>query len=419
VIIHLDLDAFFASAEITLDKSLAGKAVAIGGRSDPYIFSKERLNRDILFQNRGAFVSAVFIDKNEEKLPDYFNDNGKIRGIVTTCSYEARKYGIKTGMSISEAKQRCTKLIVIKPNHVLYHKLSQDLRQFISKKAPLVEQFSIDEFFIDLSGWIKDEDVYNFSKQLQSDVTEKFDLPCSIGISQAKWIAKLATEQAKPYGIKEVNNIDEFIHDIKIEEFPGIGKATCKRLHKYKKFTLGDIQNSKILLYSWGNQGKSIYDRVCGIDYEPIVEKFGRKSVGISRTFDPITCRIELKRRLYILSRHVVYMVSKLELVPTTLHISIQYTYDKKSRHYTFNRLFNEQFLTKKVIEIFQILDKDSTNQVIKLSISLSNFISKDRLNPSVLDINQDLKFYALMKGNLELRAKYGIDILRNAQELI
>jgi len=419
VIIHLDLDAFFASAEIINDKSLIGKPVAIGGRSDPYIFSKKSLNRDILFQNTGAFVSAVFVDKNISNLPDYFNDDGKIRGIVTTSSYEARKFGIKTGMSINEAKQRCKQLIVIKPNHILYHKLSQDLRNYISTKIPSIEQFSIDEFFGDLSGWIDDKDVYPFAKKLQQDIKDKFELPCSIGISRAKWIAKLATEYAKPYGVKQVDDIDKFIHNIKIEKFPGIGKATCKKLQNYKKFTLGDIQDSKTLLYSWGNQGKNIYDRVCGIDDEPIIEKFGRKSIGISRTFDALTCRTEIKRRLYILSRHIVYMVSKLELVPTTLHVSIQYVYNKRSKHYTFNRLFNEQFLTKTVIEIFENLDKNSTNEIIKLSISLSNFMSKNKLNPSILDIDKDLKLYALMKGNLELRKKYGIDILRSAQELI
>ncbi len=138
---HLDLDAFFVSAKRISNPKLLGKPVAIGGRSDPYIFSKERLNRDIVFQNSGAFVSAVFIDKNESKLPDYFKDKDKIRGIVTTSSYEARSYGIKTGMSIAEAKSRCKDLIVIKPNHALYHQLSKDLRLYMQIKIPMIEQF--------------------------------------------------------------------------------------------------------------------------------------------------------------------------------------------------------------------------------------------------------------------------------------
>jgi len=416
---HLDLDAFFVSAERINNPRLHGKPVAIGGRSDPYIFSKEKLNRDILFQNTGAFVSAVFIDKNEANLPDYFKDENKIRGIVTTSSYEARSYGIKTGMSISEAKARCKDLIVIKPNHALYHDLSKRLREYMQKHIPVIEQFSIDEFFGDLSGWIEEDKIYSFLDNLKNDIYKKFKLPCSIGIANSKWTSKLATEYAKPFGVKKIDNINEFIKDIPIEKFPGIGKAFQKKLHKYKKFTLGDIKNSKTLLYSWGNSGKSIYNRVCGCDEESVVEKVGRKSVGISRTFDGITNRDELKRRFYILNRHLIFMVSKLLLVPTTLSISIRYKYSSKRKQITFNRLLNEQFLIKSIIELFEELDNHSNNEVIRISIALTNFIKKEKLNPSVLDIQMDIKLNHLMKKNQELRSKYGIDILRSAKELL
>ncbi len=416
---HLDLDAFFVSAERINNKSLIGKPVAIGGRSDPYIFSKKRLNRDIVFQNSGAFVSAVFIDKNESNLPDYFKDKNKIRGIVTTSSYEARSYGIKTGMSIAEAKNRCKELIVIKPNYILYHKLSKQLREYMQNHIPTIEQFSIDEFFGDLTGWVEEKEIYFFLEKLKNDIYKKFGLPCSIGIANSKWTSKLATEFAKPFGVKKVDNVDKFIKDIPIEKFPGIGKAYQKKLHKYKKFTLGDIKESKTLLYSWGNSGKTIYNRVCGCDDELVIEKIARKSVGISRTFDAITDRDELKRRFYILNRHLIFMVSKLELVPTTLCLSIRYKYSSKRKQLTFNRLLNEQFLIESILEIFEDLDNNSSNEVIRLSISLTNFIKKEKLNPSVLDIQRDLKLNILMKKNQELRNKYGIDILRSAKELL
>jgi DNA polymerase-4 len=416
---HLDLDAFFVSAERINNPKLIGKPVAIGGRSDPYIFSKKRLHRDIVFQNSGAFVSAVFIDKNETNLPEYFKDKNKIRGIVTTSSYEARSFGIKTGMSIAEAKSRCKELIVIKPNYVLYHNLSKQLREYMQIHIPTIEQFSIDEFFGDLSGWVEDDKIYDFLDNIKNDIYKKFKLPCSIGIAKSKWTSKLATEYAKPFGVKKVNNIEKFIQDIPIEKFPGIGKSLQIKLHKYKKFTLGDIRESKTLLYSWGNSGKCIYDRVCGNDKESVIEKVGRKSVGISRTFDAITDREELKRRFYILNRHLIFMVSKLELVPTTLSLSIKYKYTSKRKQITFNRLLNEQFLIESIIKIFEELDKHSNNEVIKLSISLTNFIKKEKLNPSVLDIQRDIKLNSLMKNNQELRSKYGIDILISAKELL
>ena len=416
---HLDLDAFFVSAERIDNPKLRGKPVAIGGRSDPYIFSRKRLNRDIVFQNSGAFVSALFIDKNASNLPDYFKDDEKIRGIVTTSSYEARSYGIKTGMSIAEAKRRCKDLIVIKPNHILYHGLSKSLREYMQMRIPSIEQFSIDEFFGDLTGWVEDENIYSFLDDLKNDILKEFGLPCSIGIAHSKWTSKLATEYAKPFGVKKIDNIDKFIQDIPIEKFPGIGKAYQKKLHSYKKFTLGDIKESKTLLYSWGNSGKSIYDRVCGIDDESVIERVGRKSVGISRTFDAIHDREELKRRLYILNRHLIFMVSKLELIPTTLCFSVTYKFNSKGKQLTFNRLLNEQFLIESILDLFHELDKHSNNGVIKLSISLTNFIKKEKLSPSVLDIQKDIKLNTLMKKNQELRSKYGIDILRSASELL
>nr|MBL0686544.1 DNA polymerase IV [Sulfurospirillum sp.] len=389
---HLDLDAFFVSAERIKNKKLIGKPVAIGGRSDPYIFSKKRLNRNIVFQNSGAFVSALFIDKNEPNLPNYFKDNNKIRGIVTTSSYEARNYGIKTGMSIAEAKKRCRDLIVIKPNHVLYQELSKQLREYMQIHIPIIEQFSIDEFFGDLSGWIEDDKMYSFLVNIKNDIYKKFGLPCSIGIAYSKWTSKLATEFAKPFGVKKIDDVDSFIKNIPIEKFPGIGKAYKIKLHKYKKFTLGDIKESKTLLYSWGNSGKIIYDRVCGCDNESVVEKVNRKSIGISRTFDPITDRKELKRRFYILNRHLIFMVSKLELVPTTLSLFVQYKYNSKRKQITFNRLLNEQFLIKSILEMFKKIDEYSNNEVIKLSISLTNFMKIERLSPSILDIQSDIK---------------------------
>lgn len=416
---HLDLDAFYVSAERSINPKLKGKPIVIGGRSDPYIFSKERLNRDIVFENSGAFVSAVFIDKNEKNLPAYFKDDKKIRGIVTTSSYEARAHGIKTGMSIAEAKSRCKDLIVIKPNHIIYQKLSKQLREYMYMHIPTIEQFSIDEFFGDLSGWIEDDKIYDFLIQLRDDIHKKFKLPCSVGIAHSKWIAKLATEYAKPFGVKKIDNTKEFIKDIPIEKFPGIGKAMQTKLHKYKKFTLGDIENSKVLLYSWGNNGKSIYDRVSGIDNEIVIERDGRKSVGISRTFDPISNRDEVKRRLYILCRHIVFMVLKLNLTPTTISFCVTYKYSKKQKQISFNRLFSDQFLIDTVLELFNILDANSDSNIIKLSISLSNFVKKEKLSPSVLDIEEDIKLQALTKGNYELRKKYGIDILRNAKELL
>ena len=137
---------------------------------------------------------------------------------------------------------------------------------------PKVEQYSIDEFFGDVSGWIKDEDCYAFAQELKVEMMDEFDIPVSIGISRAKWIAKMATESAKPYGVYEVKDIDAYIKDIPVKEFPGIGKGFQERLGKHYISRLGEVKAKKALFYSWKKPGIQLYHRITGIDNEGIEE---------------------------------------------------------------------------------------------------------------------------------------------------
>jgi len=149
---------------------------------------------------------------------------------------------------------------------------------------------------------------------LKEDIFKEFGLPVSIGIAKSKWIAKVATEKAKPFGVYQVKDTAFFIEDIPINEFPGIGKAFQKRLLSYGIERLGEIAKHKDLFYSWGKIGVQLYGRVTGIDNEAISERTPRKSIGISRTFDAITDSGEVRRRVVIMARHIVYMVMGLEV---------------------------------------------------------------------------------------------------------
>ena len=153
MIIHLDLDSFFASAERTRNASLIGKPVIVGGRGDPFIFDlKPAKQKELITMNSGAFVPNLFNAKHDTK--DYFFENNRIRGIVTTASYEARQCGVKTAMSIREALELCPNAILLPPDHLLYHTLSHTLIEYLRSEIPLVEQYSIDEIFGDLKGWV-------------------------------------------------------------------------------------------------------------------------------------------------------------------------------------------------------------------------------------------------------------------------
>jgi DNA polymerase-4 len=426
LIIHLDLDCYFASAERTLDRSLLGKPIAVGGRSNLSLFDKKQSSTKMYNPNSGAFVAPVFHNSKRKTFEEFFVDKGdknqpdKIRGIITTASYEARAFGVKSAMSVNEALQYCPHLQVVPPNYLLYHDLSHQLSEYLKVKIPAIEQFSIDEFFGDVGGWIDDEDVYDFALEVQQEILEKFDLPISIGISEAKWIAKLATKSAKPLGVYEVKKgeIESYIKNIEIKEFPGIGKAFQKRLYSYEIYKLGDIKERKELFYSWKLPGIQLYNRVLGIDKEGINKAKDRKSIGISRTFDPIKDRYEIKRRISILARHIVYMVYKQKVNPTTYYLKINYDYGFRIKHsIKVERVFSEILFKDTMSELFDMIDT-TRGHITKISMNVSNFSCQKLKTLDLINHNDDLKRDKISKSLHKLREKYSLDIIKSGSEL-
>ena len=420
MILHLDLDCYFVSAHRIKDKSLIGKPVVVGGRSDPFIFDKSFNKTKLSDKNSGAFVQTLFERNKEATFEEFFKDGDRLRGIVITSSYEARNFGIKTGMSIKESLSRCPELKVLTPKHSLYHEYSSKLKNYLYKQIPTIEQFSIDEFFADVGGWIKDDEVEEFATWIKNDIQKTLHLPISIGIAKTKWTAKFATKFAKPHGIKLIlpHQLDAYLKQTPLEKFPSIGKSFSKKLKAYKKETLYDIKTSKALLYSFGKLGEDIYKRVCGLDTEKVIPYHDRKSIGISRTFDPISDRKELKRRVIILARHLVCLVAKHNYSPTTLHLSIRYEYAKSKKQISFSRVFNEIFFIKQVLALFKELDIYHHSKVIRISLSLRNFQKNKNSQYSLFEYKDDIKNQELLNQVTNLREKYGIDIVRIASEV-
>ena len=420
--LHIDIDSFFASAERTVDASLKDIPIAVGSRSNLEIFNKKRTNIRLMNNNSGAFVTPVFYSDKKKTFDSYFVDKiegrDKIRGIVTTASYEARAFGVKTAMPIAQALQLCPKMIVVPSNYPLYHKLSHQIHSFMLAHIPKVEQYSIDEFFGDVSGWIKDEDVYAFAQTLKIKIHDHFDIPVSIGISKAKWIAKLATESAKPYGVHEVKNIDEYIENMPIKEFPGIGRSFQERLGKYYIATLGDVKRHKSLFYSWKKPGIQLYHRVTGTDNEGINSRGDRKSIGISRTFDAIHNENEVKRRIMIMARHIVYMVMAIEVNPTTYYLKINYEYGVKvKKSLTVDRIFSETLFKSILTEMYAEMSYPEKG-AIKLSLNVSNFTSQHKKTLSLMDLDEDIHENKLSKEIQKLRDRFGLDIIKTGDEL-
>ena len=420
--LHIDIDSFFASAERSMDPALKGIPMAVGSRSNLEIFNKKRTFIKLMDDNSGAFVAPVFYSGKKRTFESTFIDNidgkEKIRGIITTASYEARAYGVKTAMPIAQALKLCPALKVVPSNYRLYHKLSHQIHAFIAAHIPQVEQYSIDEFFGDVSGWKKDEEVYGFAKFLQSKLLEEFDIPVSIGISKAKWIAKLATESAKPYGVFEVKDIDAYIEKVPIKEFPGIGKGFQKRLLDHYIYTLGDVKRNKKLFESWKKPGIQLYHRILGTDHEGISERGERKSIGISRTFDPIEDAEEVKRRIMIMARHIIYMVMDIEVNPTSYYLKIGYKNGVRvKKTLRVERVFSER-LFKSMLSIIYDEIAQRNNGAIKLTLSVTNFSSANLKTLSLIDFKEDVREKDLHRNIHKLRTRFGLDIIKTGNEL-
>ncbi len=421
--IHIDIDCFFVSATRIINPSLEHKPVAIGGRSDTKIFNKDAKKQTVNFENSGSFVPTFYkaYEESDDDLDAFKDETGKVRGILTTSSYEARAYGVKTAMSIKEALGLCPELIIKAPNMSLYQKLSHELHEFLSSKIPLVEQASIDEFYGDLSGWVAEEEIEQFIDNLRHEIKRAIKLPVSIGAAPTRYIAKLATSAAKPFGCKTIYpyEMDTFIQNIPVGEFAGIGKSMKQKLNSAQIHTLGDIKNRRGTLESWGPYAKELYKRVCGLRDSPIQTTQKRKSIGISRTFDPIFDRNELKRRVHILARHLSFALLKLDVIPTVFHLSLSYERNQKShKNISLAEIFTEKKFDSLCIQLFNAADTQKRLQVIRLSINCSSFTRDSRKELSLIGFNEGGKMHNLTKSVQILRQRYGIDTLKFASEM-
>lgn len=427
--IHLDLDCYFVSAERKRHPFLKGKNVVVAKGSDKRIFSTQK-REAVLLEESGAFNSVLEFnnsytcsDVTKAWREEFINEDGTISGIVIAKSYECKPYGIKTGTPLKEALFMCPDLIVLPSDHLYYQLLSKELKAFLELKIPILEQYSIDEFFGDLGGWIEEGETLEFITQLRDEILERFDLPITIGASRSKWIAKLLTDRIKPFGVLALpqESVTSYTEDIDINEFAGIGRAISKKLASYHIKTLGELRSMPHLLYAYGKSGRDLYRRVCGTDEERVIPHHDRRGIGISRNFKAIASREEIYRRVGILARYLSYTIVKLGLNPTSFYFKIRYEYGvKNSQSITHNRLFHERFLIDLAKEMIYKLDNHPGYKIHFIALSCSNFANIH--NPktfSLLEYERDRKFVVLNEKLQKVRDKYGVDALRYGSECL
>jgi DNA polymerase IV len=252
LILHLDLDAFFCAVEETRDPGLRGKAFAVGGRPDE-------------------------------------------RGVVASCSYPARQFGVRSAMPMARALRLCPNLLIISSRHAVYGEVSKQVMDRLRELTPSIEQISIDEAFLDISGLADSPE--NIARKLQAGIRDELGLPCSIGIASNKLVAKIATEVGKkagkgagpPFGLTIVPIGEEaaFLAPLPAEMLWGVGPKTSARLTDLGIRTIGDIakwpENDMVRLF--GENGRDLARHARGQDDRQIVTERETKSISQETTF--------------------------------------------------------------------------------------------------------------------------------------
>ena len=251
VILHVDLDAFFPSVEVREHPELKGKPVVVG--ADP----KE----------------------------------GKGRGVVSSASYEARKYGVRSALPISRAWKLCPNCVYLRPHFDLYIKASNSIMKILKNHADRFEQGGIDEAYLDISSRVKDfDEAGEFAEKLMEEVLDKEKLTCSIGVAPNKMVAKIASDYKKPYGLTVVKEEDVkgFLFPLKVGKIPGVGPKTDRRLKELKIETVSDLAtlNPEAMTRQFGVWGAKLHEYANGIDFSEVVEGYETKSIGREVTFE-------------------------------------------------------------------------------------------------------------------------------------
>ncbi len=291
VILHVDMDAFFASVEQRDHPEYQGKPVIVG--ADP----KE----------------------------------GKGRGVVSTCSYEAREFGVHSALPISQAYKLCPQGIYVPPNGKLYGQVSKGIFEVFYEFTDAVEPLSIDEAFLDVTGSQKlFGNGVEIARQIKKRIIEKERISASVGVAPNKYLAKIASDLEKPDGLVVVpkDRIKEFLQPLDISRLWGAGIRTQEVLRKMNIHTIGDLAAfpRDILDNKFGKMGANFYNLAHGIDERPVVAGEGVKSVSNEHTFGrDINDPEELLKTLLWLSEKVGYRLRLKKLKGKTIHLKMRY----------------------------------------------------------------------------------------------
>ncbi|HMK03706.1 MAG TPA: DNA polymerase IV [Ferruginibacter sp.] len=345
IIAHFDLDSFFVSVEILNNPSLKGKPVIVGGRE---------------------------------------------RGVVAACSYEARKFGIHSGMPSKKALQLCPHLIVSNSSRGEYSRYSRWVTQIIASKAPLFEKASVDEFYIDLTGMDKFFNPLQWTIELRQQIIEETQLPISFGLAGNKMMAKIATNEAKPNGYLQVafGKEKEFLAPLAVNKIPGVGDHTHDILKSMGIVTIQDVSERTIedLDERLGKWGIDLWHKSQGIHNGEVSQYHEAKSVSSENTFDENKTDIKfLKSELVRLTEKIAFELRQDGKVAGCIAVKIRYhDFETSSRQTTVPYTCADDEIIPVVKELFDKLYRKGV-PVRLLGVRLSE-LTNDAIQTNLFD---------------------------------
>ncbi len=341
-IIHIDMDAFFAAVEQRDHPELRGKPIAVGFDGP--------------------------------------------RGVVSTASYEARKWGVHSAQSIAQAKQRCPDLIIVPCRHEHYAEVSRQIHHIFQEYTDLIEPISIDEAFLDVTINKKGMDMaIDIAKEIKNRIKEETGLTASAGISYCKFLAKVASDYRKPDGICTIHpdKALDFIAQLPVEDFWGVGRKTLQKMHFMGIFNGSDLRkvSETHLVEVFGKAGHIFYNFARGIDDRPVITYRERKSVGCEQTFlEDIYTKSAVIIELYHTVIELTSRIAKNNFEGKTLTLKVKFAdFTQITRSISQGKILKKKDdilpLSKKLLKL---VDYSSTHPIRLLGLSVSNATSEE-----------------------------------------
>ena len=369
-VLHLDLDSFFVSVECLKNSSFLGKPLIIGGTSR--------------------------------------------RGVVASCSYEARRFGVHSAMPMKMALRLCPDALVIKGDGDSYSYYSKLVTEIIAEDAPVLEKASIDEFYLDLTGMDRHFGCYTWSKELRHRIIKESGLPISFGLSVNKLVSKVGTGEGKPNGEKEVPFGTEkaFLSPLPVRKIPGVGKETHKKLSFMGVRQIQTLSQIPIRLLEreFGKHGKKLWEQSNAIDRTPVIPYSEKKSISKERTFMEDTLDLQMIRhKLMGMVDKLAYELRTTLKLTSCVTVKIRYadfnTYTKQRRiAYTAN----DTVLIRQTHELFDSL-YDRRQLIRLIGVKFSGLVP-GHYQISLFD--DSLKAIKLLEQRDKIRKRFGEDAI-------